>query len=48
MPLNEETLHINAILTPKIVHVPGKQCYFTKKVVLFLRSEYIWRPKLLF
>lgn len=47
MPLNEETLHVNAILTPKIMPVPREQCYLTKKLVSFFKSEYILRLKLL-
>lgn len=47
MPLNEETLHINAILTPKIVPVPREQCYLNKKFVSFFKSKYILRAKLL-
>lgn len=48
MPLNEETIHVNIILTPKITPIPREQCYLTKKLVSFFKSKYILRPKLLF
>lgn len=48
MPLNEETLNVSVILTPKIVPVPREEWYLTKKLVSFFKSKYILRPKLLF